>query len=653
VGAAAPYSRASLTRRPCEQGACAPSCQENLIAPTRTEHYRADIDGLRAVAVLAVIAYHAFPHALPGGFVGVDVFFVISGYLITGIVAREIAAGSFTLARFYARRARRILPALAVVLAFALLAGWLILSPRQLATLCRHVIGGVTFSSNVVLWRESGYFDTDAALKPLLHLWSLAIEEQFYLVWPLALLALWRWRVGLTVAIVVASLAACVLLSRESPSAAFFLPHTRAWELLAGAMLVWLPRLADRPRHAVSGLGVLAIGAACVLYHRDLAYPGAFALAPTLGAALLIAAGPGAAPNRLLAHPAAVWVGRISYPLYLWHWPLLTFAWIWNDYDPLTTPQLGAALGLTVVLAALTYVAVERPIQLRRRVPMTRVATAFASLLVLAGAAWATADYRPTSQAQDKRFADIYADGDPFDTDATMREACNFHDVRTKSARASIDADCLPAGAGRGLFLLWGDSHAQSLWYGFDRVAPPGTIALVAASACPPRLDDLAPGAIDPAACRASNRAARDYIRSHRPRRVFVAQREGHELTDWAAIARFVRDHGGEMVLVGPSPQWLPSLPLRYAHALDTQPRYLRDGLDTTILRTDARLRAAYPAGGDVRFVSLIDALCNPQGCLAMTDSAESLRLLVRDYGHLTPAGSETVARLVFAPLLR
>jgi peptidoglycan/LPS O-acetylase OafA/YrhL len=615
--------------------------------------YRADIDGLRAVAVLAVIAYHAFPQALPGGFVGVDVFFVISGYLITGIVAREIAAGRFSLKAFYARRARRILPALAVVLAFALAAGWWVLSPKQLETLCRHVIGGVTFSSNLVLWKESGYFDSDAALKPLLHLWSLAIEEQFYLAWPLVLLAFWRWRVGLTVAIVVASLGACIVLSRESAATAFFLPHTRAWELLAGAMLVWLPPLAARWRHAASGLGALAIAGACVLYDGSLTYPGALALAPTLGAALLIAAGPSAALNRALSRPAAAWLGRISYPLYLWHWPLLVFALIYNGYDPLSAPQIAAVLAVTLLLSALTHVVVERPIHLQRRVPVARVITGFASLLVVAGTAWATADYRPTAEAKDKRLADLYADGDSFDIDATMREACNFHDARTKTARAAIDPSCTPPGAGRGVVLLWGDSHAQSLWYGIDRLAAPGTVALIAASACGPRLDDLTPGALDTAACHASNRAARDYIRQHHPRRVLVAQREGHERTDWAALAHFVREHGGELVLIGPSPQWLPSLPLRYAQVLDASPRYLADGLDASILQTNDRLRAAYPAGGAVRYVSLIDALCKPQGCLAMTDSAEPLKLLIRDYGHLTPAGSETVARMVLAPLLQ
>jgi peptidoglycan/LPS O-acetylase OafA/YrhL len=605
------------------------------------------------VAVSAVIAYHAFPGALPGGFVGVDVFFVISGYLITGILAREIAAGTFTLAGFYARRARRILPALAVVLAFALAAGWLMLSPRQLSTLCRHVIGGVTFSSNVVLWRESGYFDTDAALKPLLHLWSLAIEEQFYLVWPLALFAFWRWRVGLTVAIVAASLAACIVVSQASAPAAFFLPHTRAWELLAGAMLVWLPGLPARLSHVASGLGALMIGAACAFFSRDLVYPGGLAIVPTAGAALLIAAGPPAAINRVLALPAAAWVGRISYPLYLWHWPLLTFALIHNDYDPLTAMQTGLVLLVAFGLSTLTFLAIERPIHVQRRVSVARVAGAFASLLVVAGTAWATSDYRPTSEARDKRFADAYADGDAFDIDATMRERCNFYDSRTKSARASIAADCTPADPQQGAFLLWGDSHAQALWYGFDRVAAAGSVALVAASACPARLDELTPGAIHPVACAASNRAARDYIRTHRPRRVFVAQRDDHESADWPALARFVRAHGGEMILVGPSPQWTRSLPLRFAQVQQARPRFLSDGLDPTILRTNDVLRARYPPGGEVHFLSLIDALCHRDGCLAMTDSADPLKLLVRDYGHLTPAGSETVARLVFAPLLR
>ncbi|MCA3238995.1 MAG: acyltransferase [Curvibacter sp.] len=334
--------------------------------------YRADIDGLRAIAVLAVLAYHAFPSALPGGFVGVDIFFVISGYLISRHILEELATRSFSLRSFYARRVRRIFPALILVMFVCLALGWLLLTPGEYERLGRHVFAGSLFLANILSWRESGYFDAAADTKPLLHLWSLGIEEQFYIAWPLILLALWRvrrWLGWAMAALIGLSLAWSLTTIRHDPVADFYSPLTRFWELALGALLAWVARaqgpgvLPVAPGTRVSLLGLVLVAVSVLVISSNDAFPGAWALLPTVGAALLIYAGPAALPNRaLLAARSMVWIGLISYPLYLWHWPLLTLARILEGETP-SASMRWLLLGLSVLMAWLTWRFVERPLR--------------------------------------------------------------------------------------------------------------------------------------------------------------------------------------------------------------------------------------------------------------------------------------------------
>jgi peptidoglycan/LPS O-acetylase OafA/YrhL len=335
--------------------------------------YRPDIDGLRAIAVAAVLAFHAFPDSFPGGFTGVDIFFVISGFLISGIILHELRADSFTFARFYARRIRRIFPALALVLAACLTFGWWSLSPYDYDQLGAHVAAGAGFVSNILLWRQSGYWDTDSALKPLLHLWSLGIEEQYYLVWPLLLFMLRRhmerifW---LIVGIAAASFALNIVLVGRLPEAAFYLPMTRFWELMLGSIVAWLHlHRAQRPEVPLRWRNLAALGGAVllilafVLVRDGRGFPGWWALLPTLGALLLMQSGPQAWINhRILANRAVVYVGLISYPLYLWHWPILSFARNLNGGLPPVGIRIGA-LVVSVLLACATFEWIEKPIR--------------------------------------------------------------------------------------------------------------------------------------------------------------------------------------------------------------------------------------------------------------------------------------------------
>lgn len=330
-------------------------------------NYRYDIDGLRAVAVSAVVLYHAFPDFLPGGFVGVDVFFVISGFLITRIILNDLAGDRFYPSSFYIARIRRILPALTLVLAGTLLFGYFALLPDEFRQLGKHVLGAASFLSNVFLWTESGYFDEQAVTKPLLHLWSLAIEEQFYLIWPL-ILAVWvksgRSALWLVAGLGVLSFFLNILLVRQYPSATFYLPFTRVWELLVGAALggaLLPPSINQSISQIASVVGAALVIFAVCMFEEGSSYPGWRALLPTVGTGLVVWAGSGTI-NRWLSCRSLGALGKISYPLYLWHWPILSLATIIDGHrpDPL---QASALLGISVVLAVLTFNLLERPAQ--------------------------------------------------------------------------------------------------------------------------------------------------------------------------------------------------------------------------------------------------------------------------------------------------
>jgi peptidoglycan/LPS O-acetylase OafA/YrhL len=387
--------------------------RETPVAPATSADahpaYRPDIDGLRALAVLSVVLFHAFPSRLRGGFAGVDIFFIISGYLIGSILIKGMQQGSFSFADFYARRVRRIFPALAVVLAAVLAFGWFALFPDEFKKLGRHVFGGTAFISNFLLWDEVGYFDTAAETKPLLHLWSLGIEEQFYIFWPLLLALAWRLRwnmLAMALALGVASFAVNVLGVHKFPSATFYSPASRVWELLMGASLAYVSVNQLRPfvgvrrphgvsqfefdslrlRHAASLAGLALLAMAVLLTTRERAFPGWWALLPTSGALLLIAAGPRAVVNRhILSNRVMVWVGLVSYPLYLWHWPLLSYAQIIESGLP-SSKIRGAAVLAAVALAAATYRLVEKPLRgaTRGRAKVIGLALAM-SVLALAG----------------------------------------------------------------------------------------------------------------------------------------------------------------------------------------------------------------------------------------------------------------------------
>ncbi len=346
------------------------------------------MDGLRAIAVLSVIGFHAFPDLFSGGFVGVDIFFVISGYLISGILFHSLEAGKFRYVDFYQRRVRRIFPALLVVLAASLIFGWFWLLPDEYAQLGLHTGASSFFVQNLALWKESGYFDTAAELKPLLHIWSLGVEEQFYLFYPLCIVFFWKRGRGLAGLIVTLAIASCawnILKLPEDRVAAFFLPQMRLWELLVGGIICRfedsnrkklvahaLGRKEEHPtiskpmfvlRECASVVGILLIGYAWFAFDRSTPFPGVNALFPVVGAGLIISLGRGSFLNRrVFALKPLEWLGLLSYPLYLWHWVVLAYARILIGQEPILPLKISLLIG-SLFLAWLTYEFIELPLR--------------------------------------------------------------------------------------------------------------------------------------------------------------------------------------------------------------------------------------------------------------------------------------------------
>lgn len=432
--------------------------------------YRGDIDGLRAVAVLAVVLYH-FGLPLLGGFVGVDIFFVISGFLIGGILWREYdATGRISLRNFYIRRFRRLAPAFFAMLLVTTALGWVILLPFEFREYGKAVIASTVYLSNVLFFRQAGYFDTASEDKPLLHTWSLAVEEQFYIFLPLLLIVLARWRwgvIGALVACWAASLIACVLLTPVSHTAAFYLFPFRAWELLSGVLLaIWGQTRGSnwRGHPALSSVGIVMVSASIWFTPVGPLFPGLLAIPPVLGTLLLLSSGNGDTPvNRVLTMPVMRFFGLISYSLYLWHWPVYTLASALRG--DMGLPELLIWMAVSVGLGWLSWRFVEQPVRHARRLTGRAVfggmAVASAAALVV-GFALFTRDGLPDRFGPQAR-VHIAASGDFLQ---------DWSRCRIADSGPLDGLEVCPIGPdGPPRLLVWGDSHVRAMKEGLDVAA--------------------------------------------------------------------------------------------------------------------------------------------------------------------------------------
>jgi peptidoglycan/LPS O-acetylase OafA/YrhL len=596
-----------------------------------------------------VVAYHAFPQAAPGGFVGVDVFFVISGFLISSIILGGLRAGDFSFGRFYGRRIRRIFPALIVVLLCCWMAGWFVLLPDEYRQLSEHIVAGAAFASNFVLWAESGYFDQAAELKPLLHLWSLGIEEQFYIVWPLALCLVWKRRgylLPVTAALLLASFLLNVHLAGTDRVAAFYSPLARFWELLVGSLLA---HAGQATRRDTSLPGAALIGLAVLSLDESALFPGWWALLPVLGAYLVISAGPGGLLNRtVLSHRWLVLVGLISYPLYLWHWPMLALARVVHGDTPPATVRI-AIVAASLVLAYATYRLFEKPVRFswpaRRSVPALSLAMLGAASAGIAAVAM---------NGLPSRFNDTVRPYVAYQYDFGADGRVGSCWLRAADAPDAYSAACVDAPAGaKPLTMVWGDSHAARFFPGV-RALTKGEVRLaqLTRDACPPVLDY----GYEP--CARANRFIAGQIRALRPQTVILfaawnhyRRRDGSDrvFRQLAATVRQLKESGvPRIVVVGPAPQWRDSLPnnlVRQAvhsgsHAVDTRTYHK---FDATVRSADSALRRELPASTGATYFSALEAMCDAAGCLT-TINGRADGLTSWDDGHLTTPGAVYLA---------
>lgn len=603
--------------------------------------YRADIDGLRAIAVLTVVGFHAGVPFLGGGFAGVDVFFVISGFLIAGVIAEHQARGDYSLAGFWERRIRRIFPALMVMLAITSAAALFLLLPQDLVEYGQSMGAALLSVANLFFWQHTDYFATNDYARPLLHTWSLGVEEQFYLVFPLfMLLAAKLFPRGLRPVLAVlgiASLISGIMLAKSHPVVAFYMPFTRAWELLIGVLLaLYRPSLPDiRLRNAAGVTGVAMILAACLLFDKETPWPGFAALLPSLGAALVILSEGGIA-GRLLATRPMVWFGLISYSLYLWHWPLLTFQrLIWPS------PWLAAlAVLLSIGAAALSLRWVERPFRGSAFLKQWQVfAAGAAAIVVLGGLAAAMSMTQGLPQRFDARSQKI-AHFQTVRSRGTYRSETCFMSAARRVERYRRDL-CATPDKTRANWLLIGDSHAAAMWAGLAAASP--DIHLMQATAAGCSLTVVNNHAEDSQCARMARLVYDDLIPATSPDGIVLAGRWWEDRAPGiAATLDWAKARGIPVVLIGPIPQYNEDVPRLAVLGLRlNDPDFANRRLVDWPRRSDEALRQIAREKG-APYVSLFDVLCDGARCRTMADPETPLQW---DYGHLSPEGSVWLGR--------
>jgi peptidoglycan/LPS O-acetylase OafA/YrhL len=446
---------------------------------------------LRAFAIAAVVLFHAGFSAVPGGFVGVDIFFVISGFLITGLITDRLRQGDFSFWEFYARRTRRIFPALFAMLPVVLIAGYFVLTPGEYEALGKSAVYSSAFLANVYFWLHTGYFDQAADTMPLLHLWSIGVEEQFYLMWPLSVVLLWRClKLGRTetlsalVAVTVLLVLLCVVWTAYDAKSAFYLPFARLWEFTLGALLLALPPIRE-PRLAdgLSVCGFLVMAYTALTFNADLTYPGYYAVLPCLGAAAVIAAGEQSLVGRVLSLGPNVLLGKISYSLYLWHWPIIVFYGYYSGIEVLSISEKLSLIFAALAISIVSWRFIELPVRRRHDHPRLHIAYGATVATVVGCIALVVAANAGFSGRLPKELRSLASHDEM--TDKRCSQRVSIPDLGKRVCIVGA-----PWGSGTGIAVLWGDSHAAHLAPLFDLPAKRQGLSVIVWKGCAPFVDD-------------------------------------------------------------------------------------------------------------------------------------------------------------------
>ncbi len=626
--------------------------------------YRKDIEGLRGIAILLVVGFHYF--GVKGGFVGVDIFFVISGYLITAIILKDIARHNFSFAVFFARRVRRIFPALVLMLAGVWLFSWSQLFANDFQQVTKHIMAGSLYVQNFLLWHESGYFDAESVTKPLLHLWSLAIEEQFYLLWPVLLYVFRNYIYGSILSIVLVIFSTFILnivFIYHNATTAFYMPFCRLWELALGGILSYVEihstaillriKQSNFIKNILSWLGILLIVLSASLLTKNVLFPGWLALLPALGAMLVIGAGSYSTINRtLLSTKTLGFLGKISYPLYLWHWPALSFAvMLFSSDGKISKIVKLSAFFLSVALSIITYLWIEKPIQKRYKVNIEN-----AHKILIVGLASTTFIFflalLSYKQVILPRFSDVTPIAEvPMQLKGCMVEGNDEH--ANLEGFSQCERVLFP---NRPTVFVLGDSHANSLYQGLEGYFHAKRINVVNYTVmhCIPLslLDSRK-------ACTEYNDYIKQKMSAQKPDLVIYAahhtnekmQNFYHEQLDYShfihhELEQLQKQGVKHTILIGQIPIWEVSLPhvinmkfLRYSQPV---PQRTYIGVVKQSLQQDDIFRQMSYSDA-MSYFSLKDTLCTQDGCLVSVGEHLPSDLIVWDYGHLTLAGSDFV----------
>ena len=605
--------------------------------------YRAEIDGLRCLAVVPVILFHAGFELFSGGFVGVDVFFVISGYLITTIIIKDIEKNRFSFFNFYERRARRILPALFFVMFFCMPFAWMWMLPGQLKDFAQSLVAISVFGSNILFWIESGYFSANAEEKPLLHTWSLAVEEQFYLIFPVCLVLFWRFGRNLAFWIIALTAALSFLLSewswRNMPDANFYLAPTRAWELLAGSIVaIYSANRGLRNNNFLAGTGLAMIIFSVYFYDETIPFPSLYTLAPVLGTVLLILyANDEAIVAKWLSTSIFVRIGLISYSAYLWHQPLFAFARIRMVSDP--KPQLMLILTFfTFIIAYFTWRYVERPSRekTQKRLIFFSIAFGFISFILIGISGHQNngfpSRFKPTVSGYENHMTYLRRVDERY-------VRCEPEAIAVTRAKSEGIVHCHQSKEGIADWIILGDSHAAHLFPGLAKSTDKNVVYYTAQQPYMHKEDFV---------------LVYQYLSELSPKIIFVTMRYVTRIENkneffkyFDLLSRYLTDLGHVVILVGDVPMFNTHAE-RCLYGSNKQiEKYCSISIEEWLIQKSQYERYLLKISSDVPNVFYLDIgglFCDKFLC-SMTD--DSKNILFRDHDHLNLLGSERVGPLL------
>lgn len=607
--------------------------------------YRSDIDGLRAVAVISVIFFHySISRFFTGGYVGVDIFFVISGYLITSIIYSDITKGTYSVTDFYHRRVRRIFPALFVVFIACLIASFFINFPSESNDIGKSIASSIFFVSNILFYATSSYFDHKMELNPVLHTWSLSVEEQFYVLFPILVFSMrslsHKKRIVVLFVITLISFAASIIQVYKEPTAAFYLVHFRAWELLMGSLLALnaFPRVEKRWQiETISGLGLGMIAYSIVFYSKNTAFPGLAALMPCMGATAIIYAGAlrKTFASSLLGFAPIRFIGLISYSLYLWHWPLLVYTRLYHE--PKGAIEKLSLVVICIILATLSWWFIERPF---RKAPFrlntkATLGLAIASMTAVAGIAFSIGTISQQYWQFPNRVEEILAYSDATEHERKMRAGTCFLTSEYNSLSYFNKSECLKISSTMKNVLIVGDSHAAHLWPGLQSVYPQINFIQATASGCKPLINSIGEKRCTDLVQYVFN----EFLPKNHVDTVILSGRwQDSEVTDAISTATRLREYAQTVVISGPIVEYDQPLPRILARSVskNTAEDELAKSYRREQQKQTDKLFANSQMPKGLKYISVYDLLCS-KNCQLWSQNGVPVQF---DYGHLTKEGS-------------